>query len=217
MHFKMSFPIKFPSSIHKIRIVKLSLPLLFIILFSGCGAQNNKITLYKNNVIVAFGDSLTEGKGTSSEQSYPSVLQRELGIEVINAGISGETSAKGLNRFESVLKAHLPGLVILCHGGNDILRKMPKEKLEQNIEAMLNLANKYGAQVMLVGVPQPSLSLSSLSLYERLAEKHNLVAELEILPDLLGTPAMKSDRVHLNEEGYKAFALALADRIVINY
>lgn len=213
----MSYFMKLNANKNLAHAAKISLFLLFIFLFSGCGSENQKISLYHNSIIVAFGDSLTEGKGTSPEHSYPSVLQRELGVEVINSGISGETSGKGLERFENVLQTHLPGLVILCHGGNDILRKLPKEKLEQNLEAMIDLANQYGAQVILVGVPQPSLSLSSLPLYESLAEKHGLVAELDTLPDLLQKPDMKSDRVHLNKEGYEAFALALADRIIISF
>ncbi len=182
---------------------------------SGCSQQVDKVVLLPESVIVAYGDSLTFGTGVSPQDSYPSVLQQELGITVINQGVPGETSSSGLKRLEGVLKTYRPHLVILCHGGNDILRGLSEAALTQNLEQMIELVHSYNAEVLLVGVPNPSIFLSALPLYEELATKHQLPLDSESLPDLLGSPAMKSDRVHLNEAGYRALALALSEKIEV--
>ena len=184
-------------------------------LLSACSKPDERIYLTQSSVVVAFGDSLTRGKGTSEENSYPSVLKNLLGVEVINEGISGEVSSKGLARLENVLQKHTPDLVVLCHGGNDILKKLPLADLERNLEAMISLIQSKGAKVILVGVPKPSLSLSSLDLYENLADKHNLVSDLDILSDLLEQRSMKSDKVHLNAQGYRALATAISKKIEV--
>ena len=182
----------------------------------ACSEKNNKIQLDQNSVILAFGDSLTQGVGTSQDKSYPSVLSEILGIEVINKGISGETSSQGLKRFRNVLKQTTPDLVILCHGGNDILRKLPLEKLRSNLQQMIDIAHSNGAEVMLIGVPKPAIFLSPLPLYEEVAEDNQLVTDLSTLSELLGQPSMKSDGIHLNAKGYQALAQALAEKIQIN-
>lgn len=195
--------------------VKYSYQLIIalLLLLSGCGSQDSKVVLLKDSLIVAFGDSLTKGIGTSLENSYPAVLENELGIRVVNEGMPGETSAEGLLRLKAVLERHRPTLVILCHGGNDILRKLPRESLKNNLSQMVELIHSYGSDVLLVGVPEPAISLSALPLYADVAEQYLLVSELNALPDLLESPNMKSDRVHLNTQGYRQLALALSAKI----
>lgn len=166
---------------------------------------------------MAFGDSLTRGTGTTLQNSYPAVLENKLGIPVVNEGIPGETSTEGLIRLKSVLEEHRPTLVILCHGGNDVLRKHSREKLKNNLSEMITLIQSYGSEVLLVGVPEPAIALSSLRLYEELAEEYLLVSELNALPDLLEDPALKSDRVHLNTQGYRKLAMALSEKIEVIY
>jgi len=185
-------------------------------LLNACSDGNQKITLSSDSVIIAFGDSLTQGVGAAPDDSYPSVLSRELGLQVINEGVSGETSAQGLARLEAILRSTPPDLVILCHGGNDLLRKLPMTALEQNLEQMIALIESYQAQVLLVAVPKPAIFLTPSPLYQTLAKRHQLVADLDTLTELLKEPAMKSDAVHLNALGYQALALAIADRITID-
>lgn len=98
-----------------------------LLLIAACDAGDRLQPLTKNAVILAFGDSLTHGTGASIEQAYPQKLQAMLSRTVINAGVPGEISQTGLKRLPGLLKKYQPELLILCHGGNDILRKKKPE------------------------------------------------------------------------------------------
>ncbi|MGI9281834.1 MAG: GDSL-type esterase/lipase family protein [Endozoicomonas sp.] len=197
------------------RISFKSLVIVLVVgLLTAC-SNSNQIVLDQNSTIVAFGDSLTQGVGTTPENSYPSVLQRELGVQVINEGVSGETSAEGLARLEDVLQKHNPDLVILFFGGNDVLQKLSVDQLERNLEAMIQMIQSYQSEVLLVGVPKAALFLAPLPLYESLSERHGLVSDLTVLSELLGQRSMKSDTVHLNRAGYEALALSFSEKIDI--
>jgi len=175
---------------------------------SACSSpQLNK--LQDGDVILAFGDSLTYGYGVKPPQSYPAVLQELTGFKVINAGISGETTAQGLARLEQTLEQHQPKLVILLEGGNDLLRKVTEQQIYTNLRQMVQLIRQSGAEVMLVGVPEKKLFGSSLPLYEELADELEIPLEDDIVPSLMKRPSMKSDYVHFNAQGYKELALAV--------
>lgn len=188
--------------------------LLIIALFciQGC-ADNEKIIISKQDVIVAFGDSLTQGVGTLPENSYPSILEKELGVTVINSGISGQESIEGLARIESVLEKYQPAVLILCYGGNDLLRKRDITDLKDNLTKIIEITQLNGTEVLLVGVPKPGLFLSPFPLYEELASQYQLISELDVLSTLLSDNAMKSDAVHLNKIGYRKLALSLKEKI----
>lgn len=166
--------------------------------------------LENDAVVLAFGDSLTYGYG-AVEQSYPKQLQTLIGRKVINAGISGEVSTSGLKRLPKLLEAYRPALVILCHGGNDILRRSSKEKLRSNLNAMIRLCIESGAQVLLVGVPGFGLlGLETVPLYEEIAKEQGVLYEGGILEKIENDPALKSDQIHPNRLGYRQMAEAFA-------
>ncbi len=177
---------------------------------AGCD-QTPKITpLAKDAVILAFGDSLTFGTGTSRQQAYPAQLQALISRTVINAGIPGEVSNTGLRRLPALLTRHQPDLVIICHGGNDILRRHDLQQTSNNIQQMIDLSRSHGAEVMLVGVPEFGIFLSSAGFYTELAELNRLPIENTVLSDVLKNAAYKSDQIHPNADGYGVMAKRLA-------
>ena len=126
----------------------------FVALFAGCDSGPQITPLGQDTVVLAFGDSLTHGTGASTGQSYPDVLSELLGKPVVNVGIPGEVSAAGLQRLPAVLDKYNPTLVILCHGGNDFLRRLNETTTTRNIKAMVELIRSRGADVILIGVPR---------------------------------------------------------------
>ena len=188
---------------------------LCLSLMLGCSSESQKIQLTQDSVILAFGDSLTKGTGAKIANSYPNHLQEILGLIVLNKGMPGETSRKGIKRLAQLLALTSPDLVILCHGGNDMLKGLSPTKLKNNLAQMIELIQSYGAEVILVGVPKPSINLSALPLYETLANEYVLVSDLTSLSNLLEQPSMKSDLVHLNGKGYRQLAVNIANKIEI--
>ncbi|MBX2836347.1 MAG: arylesterase, partial [Gammaproteobacteria bacterium] len=154
---------------------------LLVVNVLGCSAKEETQKLPTDATILAFGDSLTRGKGVSESFSYPSVLAQISGLEVVNAGVSGELSAAGLRRLPQVLESSNPDLVLLLHGGNDILRNQSKVNLQSNLLSMISLIEKSGAELLMLCLPEKSLFSSCSSVYTDLAEDHGVVLEKGII------------------------------------
>ncbi|MBO1924113.1 GDSL-type esterase/lipase family protein [Thiomicrorhabdus sp. 6S3-12] len=189
------------------RLKTVLLFLLLITLLNGCSKPHQALS--ENAVILAFGDSLTEGYGVPESASYPTVLQTLSGHEVVNAGVSGETTDQGLLRLQQLLAERQFDLVILFEGGNDILQKRSYAQIEANLRKMIELLQAKKIQILLIGVPEKRLFSDSAPFYEKLAEHYDIPLEDEIVGDLVMRPSMKSDYVHLNRQGYQALAEAV--------
>ncbi|QJT28462.1 arylesterase [Aeromonas media] len=190
---------------HKESLVRRCVTGLLCLLLAACGEPGFR-PLAAGETILAFGDSLTEGRGVNPAQSYPSVLASLSGHPVINGGVSGELSRAGRARLPGLLADHRPALVILLEGGNDILHGSGEGALKANLAAMIEAVQGSGAQVLLVAVPRKSLFADGAPLYGELAEQYGLVLDNDSLGELLRTPGLKSDAVHLNAQGYGALA-----------
>ena len=176
----------------------------------GCSDNAQLQALNSDATILAFGDSLTYGTGTSRDRSYPAVLEKLINYKIINAGIPGEISEKGLARLPGLINEYRPELIIICHGGNDILRKLDLNKTSGNIQKMIDLARLNNSQVMLISVPEFGLFLNPSSIYQVLADKNQIPIANDILANILGKNTLKSDHIHPNAMGYQLLAEHIA-------
>ena len=186
--------------------------LVVAVSLAGCGAKVPRVpAVGPNDVIVAFGDSLTYGTGANEHESYPSVLAQLIGRKVVRAGVPGEMTGRGRARLESVIDEHRPALVIVCLGGNDMLRKLNDVEIVKNLRAIIKTLKKRGIAVVLVGVPKPALITSAPEFYTGLAKEFDIPYEGKIVTDVLYKPDQKSDSIHPNAKGYRRMAEAIAD------
>ena len=163
--------------------------------------------------IVAFGDSLTAGLGLPQSASYPSLLQKKIeadgfAYEVVNAGVSGDTSAGGVRRIDWALEGDVK-IVILELGANDILRGQPVDEMKNNLAAIIERVKAHGATVLLAGMEAPTNSgveyrQAIHEAFVSLSREYNV----PLIPFFLdGVAAIDSlnqcDGIHPNEEGTK--------------
>jgi len=198
------------------RPARLAIGSLLLLLLWACGSTTTPRlpTLEESDVVLAFGDSLTYGTGANSDQAYPAQLQRLIGREVLNHGVPGETSAEGLERLPRVLDDAQASLVILCLGGNDMLRKLDRRAMYSNLAAMVELVRARGASVVLLAVPEPAvLGLHAEPGYAELAQRYTIPLVEDALADIIEEAGLRSDRIHPNAAGYRRLAEAIADTL----
>ena len=184
--------------------------LLLAALLAGCGKGPQILPLVNDDIVLAFGDSLTFGTGASPAESYPAQLQTLIGRKVVNAGVPGEISGDGLRRLPGVLDEIQPRLLILCHGGNDFLQKQSETAVAANVRAMIKLAKDKGIDVVLIATPKPGLSISAPDFYAVLAKEFAIPFNDDVLKSILRDNELKSDLVHPNAKGYAQIAATVA-------
>lgn len=173
----------------------------------------------QNLQILCFGDSITYGYGVNEDESYPSLLANLTNAKVQNSGLNGETSKFGLIRLKSILETSKFDVLILCHGGNDLLQNLNINFTKSNIKQMIKLAKDKDIKVLLIGVPNPSLGLFGLKsneIYKQIADEENVPLENEILSEILINPSLKSDQIHPNKQGYEKLAKAIKEKLSKN-
>ena len=188
---------------------------------AGCGRKQaaRAQLVPAGSTVLALGDTLTYGTGASPETAYPTVLAELSGWNVVNAGVSGNTSAQALERLPGLLAEHQPKLVIVSIGGNDFLRQLPEADTRANIIAICRQALGSGAQVLLVAVPKVSMvaalgQMSDHPLYADIAAELNVPLQREGWSKVLGDSKLRSDAVHANAQGYAQFAHSLHSTVV---
>ncbi len=169
--------------------------------------------------ILAFGDSLTAGLGLPAEAAFPSRLEARLkaegvGLRVVNAGVSGDTTTDGLARLDWAL-ADKPDIVILELGANDALRGIEPKVVRANLDAMIGKIQKSGAKLLLTGMRAPSnwgkdYQEAFERIYPELARAHGVTLYPFFLEGVAMDPKLNQpDGLHPNEKG----VAALVDRI----
>jgi acyl-CoA thioesterase I len=199
---------------------------LFVFVLAGCSANSPRTAnagdpdrplvvpeaAASRPKIVALGDSLTAGFGLAETESYPFLLQQRLNAEgynyeVINAGVSGDTTLGGFERAEWVLEQENIEILILALGANDLLRGMPVPQMKKNLGGIIEMAQKRGIKVILCGmIAPPSMGIEYSNAYRNafadLADEYDTA----FVPFLLDNVALKrelnqADGIHPNAEG----------------
>ena len=191
--------------------------LSFVLLFSIIGWSSKENQDNPSN-IVFFGDSITAGYGIPIEQAFTSLIQekikeRSLNYRVINAGLSGETSAGGLNRIDWILRSK-PSVFFLELGGNDGLRGLSLDETESNLKAMVGKIRAANEQaiIFLCGMQiPPNLGQEYTTKFRLLYEKVAKETNVKLIPFLLegvgGDPKLNlSDGIHPNPKGHTIVA-----------
>ena len=168
--------------------------------------------------ILFLGDSLTAGYGLDKMQAFPALIQAKIdslgwAFDVINGGLSGETSAGGLRRVNWLLRRKIDVLV-LALGGNDGLRGIPVSEMQQNLQGIIDFAkNKYpDIQIALVGIEAPPnlgevYTTAFRTVFPALSEKNRVLLIPFLLDGVGGVPELNlPDRIHPNAEGHRIIA-----------
>ena len=198
------------------RFIKVIAVSLFLLFFTNLHAQENE-------TILIFGDSITAGYGLEMERAFPALLQQkidslDLDYKVVNAGLSGETSAGGLRRVDWILRQKVD-IFVLELGGNDGLRGIDPQNTKENLQGIINKVNqKYpDAEIILAGMEAPP-NLGAMyttefrEVYRKLAESNDVIFMPFILEDVAGNPDLNlPDGIHPTAEGHKVIADNLWD------
>jgi len=191
---------------------RFAIALLLLAALVSCGQKVPSVApVGPNDVIVAFGDSLTYGTGAAENESYPAALAELIGRKVVRAGVPGEVTAGALQRLPAVIEEHRPALMIVCLGGNDMLRKLDEAEIKANLREIITTIKSGGISVVLVGVPKPALITSAAEFYAEIAKEFDVPYEGRIVTDVLYQRELKSDTIHPNAKGYRKMAEAIAE------
>ncbi len=179
-----------------------------VLLFLGIGQARGA----PGAIILSFGDSLSAAHGLRTEQGWVALLQQRLhaqgyGYDTVNASISGETTSGGLVRLQRALDLHHPAIVMLELGANDGLRGLPVDGTRANLARMIQLAQKAGARVLLLGIQLPPnygprYGRDFAAMYGELATRYHVALVPFMLDRVALDPRlMQEDQLHPNAAG----------------
>jgi acyl-CoA thioesterase-1 len=192
------------------RLIKSCLLLLLALTCSAQPLQANNTSESRKRLLV-LGDSLAAGYGLAAEEAFPAQLEKALrqaghDVTVINAGVSGDTTAGGLSRLDWAL-ADKPHLVLVELGGNDALRGLPPEETRANLDAILEHLGKAGVKILLAGMQAPrnlgeQYTTAFNRVYPQLAKQHRVTLYPFFLDGVALEPALnQADGIHPNARG----------------
>lgn len=170
--------------------------------------RSSTITNYpsKGTNVIAFGDSLVKGIGSSEGNDFVSLLTKEININIINAGVSGDTTSTALDRLENDVLSKDPKVVIVLLGGNDYLRKVDKKLTFDNLQKIVDQIHQKGAIVLLLGVRGGLLRDTYKSDFDDFAKRNKVAYVENVLDNVLGDSTLMSDQIHPNDKGYMIIA-----------
>ena len=181
-----------------------------VLALAGAAAQgcNDSPTAPSAVTVVAFGDSLTAGVGTTGDNDYVSLLSNRTGVAIINAGRPGDTTATALARIDGAVLSRDADIVIVLLGGNDLLQGVPVAQRIDNITTIVQRIRADGAAVILVALGNGSLDPFEGAL-PGIASQTSSTLVPAILEGIFGVPGLMADLIHPNNAGHAI----MADRI----
>jgi len=186
--------------------------LLLLLFICGCVSTSpfaGVVNLYeaKGSTLVCFGDSLTAGAGADILESYPRQLQARVKLTVINAGVSGDTTASALLRLEEEVLLYQPRIVIVELGGNDFIRRVPPSETFDNLSRIIDKIQEKKAIVMLLVMP---LGVNYENAYKRLGRQKGCLVMEDLMKEIFEDKSLMADELHPNAAGYKLMAERIA-------
>ena len=189
---------------------------LVIVLAVASTATHASVSNSNDSTILIIGDSLSAGLGVAYNQSWPSLLQDRLNkngytIQVVNAGISGDTTAGGNERLPKLLSQYAPEIVVIELGGNDGLRGTSIDSIESNLRSMIKAALDRDAQIILIGMQLPpnygnAYATSFQNLFPTLANEYSIVLVERLIQRMMNEvwqqSLMQMDGIHPNAKGH---------------
>jgi len=194
--------------------------LLFaVLLLTAACSKIKEEAISPGSIVLALGDSLTEGAGVTREEAWPYLLASRTGWVVINGGISGDTSEGALLRLPSLLEERKPVLVLVALGGNDMLRHLPEQETVANLEKIITLIKALGAKPVLLATPQPSIAgavfqhLSAADFYRKVADAQKVPLIKNAIAEVISDPQLKGDPLHPNAAGHALLSAKIFEEL----
>ena len=191
-------------------IILCALSIILALLGVYYFTRPNIVTNYpsKGTDIIALGDSLVEGLGSTSGNDFVSLLSQKIAEPIVNLGRAGDTTADVLLRINE-LDNYNPRVVILLVGGNDYLKKIPIHDTRRNLATIIENIQARGAVILLLGVRGGLFNDRFGAEFENLRDMYHTAFVPDVLDGLFGNPQYMSDTIHPNNVGYQM----IADRI----
>lgn len=192
----------------KLRIIIFGILIIVLVGFVTYFFMSTKpVTNYpsRGTEIIAFGDSLVEGIGSTEGNDFVSILSSKIGQPIVNLGHAGDTTLDGITRINE-LDNYNPKVVLLLLGGNDHLKKIPIPDTHRNLAALIQNIHERGAVVLLLGVRGGLFNDRFDTEFEKLQETYNTAFVPDVLDGLFGKLQYMSDPIHPNDLGYAIIA-----------
>jgi len=182
--------------------IVIGILLLGAVFYFFSSAREAKIANYPSSGtdIIAFGDSLVVGAGATYGNDFVSLLSKKIGQEIINLGVSGDTTDDGLARLDE-LDRYRPRVVLVLLGGNDHLKKVPMEKTFENLGKIIQNIQSRGAIVILLGVKGNLLGDKFEPEFKKIHKKYATAYIPDVLDGLFGNGKFMADAIHPNDAG----------------